>query len=157
MPQQFFDLYSLDDIVLPKVREDDLDDLPAEGLKFARARRSDFEKIRKADRWKQAVRAYLASNSYADHQIGHVLEALYRSAYAKNTIIVFWSDHGWHLGEKQHWHKTTLWEEATRVPLIISAPAFVSNAVASLRRIPGCMKSTWASAYATKRPRLPER
>ncbi|MGI9429343.1 MAG: sulfatase-like hydrolase/transferase, partial [Bythopirellula sp.] len=51
-----------------------------------------------------------------------VLDALEKSRHAKNTIIVLWSDHGWHLGEKQHWHKTTLWEEATRVPLIISAP-----------------------------------
>jgi arylsulfatase A-like enzyme len=122
VPQKYFDLYSLDEIVLPQVRDDDLDDIPAEGLKLAKARRSDFEAIKKADKWKHSVRAYLASITYADDQLGRVLDALDKSPHAKNTIVVLWSDHGWHLGEKQHWHKTTLWEEATRVPLIISAP-----------------------------------
>lgn len=124
VPQKYFDRYSLDDIVLPKTREDDLDDLPAEGLKFAQARRSDFETVRKAGKWKHAVRAYLASITCADARIGRVLDALDSSSHAKNTIIVLWSDHGWHLGEKQHWHKTTLWEEATRVPFIISVPGY---------------------------------
>ena len=122
VPQKYFDMYPINDIVLPKVRDDDLDDLPAEGLKFAKARRSDFEAIKKASKWKQAVRAYLASITYADDQLGRVLDALDKSRHARNTVIALWSDHGWHLGEKGHWHKTTLWEEATRVPLVISAP-----------------------------------
>jgi choline-sulfatase len=124
VPQKYFDMYPLADIVLPTTRADDLDDLPAEGLKFAKARRSDFEKIRSAGKWKQAVRAYLASITCADARVGRVLDALSESPTAQNTIIVLWSDHGWHLGEKQHWHKTTLWEEATRVPLIICAPGY---------------------------------
>lgn len=70
-----------------------------------------------------AIQAYLASISYADAQLGRVLDALAASRQAENTIVVLWSDHGWHLGEKDHWHKSTLWEEATRVPLIISSPA----------------------------------
>tara|TARA_R110002049_G_scaffold4601_5_gene32293 strand:+ start:414635 stop:417367 length:2733 start_codon:yes stop_codon:yes gene_type:complete len=127
VPQKYFDMYSADDIVLPTVREDDLSDLPPEGLAFASARRSDFETISNAGKWKQAVRAYLASITCADARIGRVVDALDRSPHADNTIIVFWSDHGWHLGEKQHWHKTTLWEEATRVPLIISAPGHPSG------------------------------
>jgi len=53
-----------------------------------------------------------------------VLDALDKGPYAKNTIVVLWSDHGWHLGEKDHWHKTTLWEEATRVPFIWRVPGF---------------------------------
>lgn len=122
VPQKYFDMYSLDDIVLPKVREDDLDDLPPEGLEFAKARRGDFETINNAGKWKFAVRAYLASITCADARLGRVLDALDKSPHAKNTIVVVWSDHGWHLGEKQHWHKTTLWEEATRVPLVISTP-----------------------------------
>ena len=122
VPQRFFDRYPLDEIVLPRVFKDDLDDVPAQGLKFASARRSDFESIKQAGKWKQAVRAYLASITCADERLGRVLDALDSSPYATQTIIVLWSDHGWHLGEKQHWHKTTLWEEATRVPLIISAP-----------------------------------
>ena len=70
----------------------------------------------------RAVQAYLASISYADEQLGRVLDALESSEYVENTVIIFWSDHGWHLGEKQHWHKSTLWEEATRIPLIIATP-----------------------------------
>ncbi len=122
VPRKYFDLYSVDEVVLPEVRNDDLDDLPAEGLKFAQARRSDLQVITKADKWKHAIRAYLASITYADHQLGRVLDALDGSPHATNTIIVFWSDHGWHLGEKQHWHKSTLWEEATRIPLIVVVP-----------------------------------
>ena len=122
VPQRFFDRYPLNKIVLPRVFADDLDDLPTQGLKFAKARRSDFETIRKAGKWKHAVRAYLASITCADERLGRVLDALDQSPYAQQTIVVLWSDHGWHLGEKQHWHKTTLWEEATRVPLIICAP-----------------------------------
>lgn len=122
VPQRYFDLYPLDQVVLPKVRPDDLDDLPQAGLAFARARRGDWEAIMKSGKWKHAVRAYLASISYADAQLGRVLDALDRGPDASQTVIALWSDHGWHLGEKQHWHKTTLWEEATRVPLVISVP-----------------------------------
>ena len=122
VPRKYFDLYPIDDIVLPTVPEEDLDDVPAAGRAFARSRRSDLQAIRRADKWKAAVRAYLASISYADAQLGRVLSALNQSPHEKNTLIVLWSDHGWHLGEKHHWHKTTLWEEATRVPLIISPP-----------------------------------
>ena len=124
VPQSYFDKYPLDEIVLPKVKEDDLADVPPAGKAFAKARRSDFEAIKKKGKWREAVRAYLASITYADTQLGRVLDALDAGPHAKNTIIVLWSDHGWHLGEKGHWHKTTLWEEATRVPFIISAPGF---------------------------------
>ena len=50
-----------------------------------------------------------------------------KSSHAENTIIVFWSDHGWHLGEKNHWHKSTLWEEATRIPFMISVPGLTKG------------------------------
>jgi choline-sulfatase len=119
VPQKFFDLYPFGEVVLPEVPDDDLEDVPDGGLAFAKVRRSDLQAIRKTNAWKQAVRAYLASISYADQQLGRVLNALDHSPHATNTVIVFWSDHGWHLGEKKHWHKSTLWEEATRVPLII--------------------------------------
>ncbi len=74
------------------------------------------------DRWRQGVQAYLASISFADAMVGHVLDALDQSGRADNTIIVLWSDHGWHLGEKARWRKQTLWRESTRVPLIVVAP-----------------------------------
>ena len=122
VPKEYFELYPLDEIQLPPTRPDDLDDLPEEALKLAKDRRSDWKAIKNQQKWKFAIQAYLASISYADRQLGVVLSALAASPYAANTIVVLWSDHGWHLGSKGHWHKSTLWEEATRVPLIIDAP-----------------------------------
>ena len=124
VPAEFFDLYPLSEIRLPAVKSNDLDDVPRVGRKLANDRKRDFERISKQDRWKHAVQAYLASISYADAQLGRVLSALEESPAADRTIIVLWSDHGWHLGSKGHWHKSTLWEEATHVPLIIDAPGF---------------------------------
>ena len=123
VPQRYFDLYPLDEVALPPVQDNDLDDLPEVGLQLAKDRRNDLKVIRKADRWKHAIQAYLASISCADARLGQVLDALERTPHADNTIIVLWSDHGWHLGEKRHWHKSTLWEESTRVPFIVCAPA----------------------------------
>jgi arylsulfatase A-like enzyme len=77
--------------------------------------------------WRKAVQAYLATISFADAQIGRVLDALDRSGHANNTIIVLWGDHGWHLGEKEHWRKHALWDVSTRTPLIISAPEGVAK------------------------------
>jgi choline-sulfatase len=127
VPAEYFDLYPIDQIRLPSVQADDLDDIPAEGRKLAMDRRSDFKQIKEQRHWKQAIQAYLASISYADAQLGKVLTALDNSLYAQNTIVVLWSDHGWHLGSKGHWHKSTLWEEATRVPLIIDVPGFAAG------------------------------
>ena len=121
-PKRYFDLYPLSEITLPNVPEDDLDDVPAEGCRLSKTRRADFERIKEAGKWKEAVQAYLACISFADAQIGRVLDALDKSPYGDNTVVVFWSDHGWHLGEKQHWHKMTLWEEAARIPFIWVVP-----------------------------------
>jgi arylsulfatase A-like enzyme len=68
------------------------------------------------------VQGYLASIAFADAQVGRLLNALDESDYANNTIVVLWGDHGWHLGEKLHWRKFSLWEEADRAPLMIIAP-----------------------------------
>ena len=122
VPKKYFDMYPLDEIKLPEAPKDDLDDIPKAGQALAKTRRSDLEKITAAGKHKHAVQAYLASITFADAQFGRLLDALEASDYADNTIIVFWSDHGWHLGEKQHWHKMTLWEAATRVPFLIAAP-----------------------------------
>ena len=122
VPQRFFDRYPLDEIVMPPLLEDDLNDVPAAGRAFASDRRSDYDTIRKSGRYRHAVQAYLASITCTDERVGRVLDALDAGGHGDSTIVVLWSDHGWHLGEKQHWHKTTLWEEATRVPLIISGP-----------------------------------
>lgn len=122
VPKKYFDLYPIGSIKLPEVRDDDLDDVPPEGQALSQARRGDFHTIKTAERWKHAIQAYLASISFADAQVGRLISALDASGQADHTIVVLWSDHGWHLGEKNHWHKMTLWEEATRVPLIVVAP-----------------------------------
>jgi len=77
--------------------------------------------------WKNAVRAYLATISFVDAQIGKVLDALDKSDYSENTWIIFFSDHGWHLGEKEHWGKHTAWEKATKVPFILVPPRKYSS------------------------------
>ena len=66
--------------------------------------------------------SYLATATFTDHCVGRLIEALRASAHADNTIVVVWSDHGFHLGEKMHWEKRSLWEESTRVPLIFYVP-----------------------------------
>ena len=121
-PKKYFELYPLEEIQLPEVPDDDLDDIPFAGQKIAAYRGDEWRYIKEKRQWKVAVQAYLASISFADAMVGVLLDELKRSPYAENTIIVLWSDHGWHLGEKHHWHKFTLWEEATRVPLIVSVP-----------------------------------
>jgi arylsulfatase A-like enzyme len=121
IPKQYFDLYQIDKIVLPNVKLNDLDDIPEIPKEWA-ANQNDHEDIVKSNNWKSAVQGYLASITFVDHQLGKVLDTLNSSPYAPRTIVVLWSDHGFHLGEKLHWRKFTLWEEATRVPLIIVHP-----------------------------------
>ncbi len=120
VPQKYLDEYLLDKIILPERKEDDLTDVPEEGIQLANA--STHSKIVRANEYKKAVQGYLASTSYADAQIGRVLAALAESPYQKNTVVALWSDHGFHLGEKSHWAKSTLWEEATHSLLMIKAP-----------------------------------
>ena len=120
VPQEYFDLYPLDKITLPMIKEDDLDDVPPIGREMSGGR--DHRNVMKYDQWRKAVQGYLASISFTDECVGRVLDALDRSDYAENTIIVFWADHGWHLGEKLHWRKFALWEEATHNPLVFVVP-----------------------------------
>ena len=82
-----------------------------------------------AGQWEHAVQSYLASVTFADHCLGMVLDALEKSEYADNTIIALFSDHGFHLGEKERWAKRSLWEDGTRVPIILSAPEFKRNQI----------------------------
>jgi len=120
VPQKYFDMYPLDKIELPKVQPT-LDGLPPTARRWA-----DHDGIHaamlKSGRWKEALQAYLACISFLDAQIGRLLDALEASACKDNTLILLWSDHGWHHGEKHHWRKSTLWEEATRTHLLWTAP-----------------------------------
>ncbi|MDB6028084.1 MAG: Sulfatase [Verrucomicrobiales bacterium] len=121
VPKKYFDLYPLDSIQLPSVSTDDLADIPSAGLEMAH-NGIQHSAIVKAGVWKDRVRAYLAAVSYADAQIGRLLDALEKSGQQENTTIIFVGDNGWHLGQKEHWSKSALWRQATRVPLIWVAP-----------------------------------
>jgi arylsulfatase A-like enzyme len=121
VPRKYFDLHPLESIQLPPHRTNDLDDVPAAGLKMA-APEGDHARVLRSGRWKEALQAYLAAISYLDGQVGRVLDAYEQSPDRDNTIICFWGDHGWHLGEKEHWRKFALWEEATRAPFIWVVP-----------------------------------
>ena len=121
VPKKYFKPFPLESIQLPPgYKEADLDDLPPSGKR--RGPNRYFAHIRKHKQWKNGVQAYLASIHFADAMLGKVLDALEKSPHADNTIVVLWSDHGWHLGEKQHWQKYTAWRVCTRVPLMIRVP-----------------------------------
>ena len=121
VPERYFDAFPLDSIELPNVKDDDLDDVPEMGKRMARPE-GDHARVTAHDQWKRAVQGYLASILFVDECIGRVVDALEKSAYRDNTILVLWSDHGWHLGEKLHWRKFALWEEATHNVLLFWAP-----------------------------------
>jgi arylsulfatase A-like enzyme len=121
VPKKYYDMFPLDKIELPPTTKDDLKDVPPSGIKMAKPE-GDHAQILKSGRWKEAVQGYLATIAYCDAQIGRLLDAYDKSPQKENTIIVFWGDHGWHLGEKEHWRKFALWEESTRMPFIWVAP-----------------------------------
>ncbi len=144
LPQKYFDMYPLDEIQLPPIIEDDLDDVPEAALRNAlrgnmgpMALHNWVLEDESKQRWREGIRAYLASTTFADAQLGRLLDALEQSGRYDDTIIVLWSDHGFHLGEKARWRKETLWRESTRVPLIVAAPGVTqpgtrTNSVVSL-------------------------
>jgi arylsulfatase A-like enzyme len=130
--QKWFNLYPDDDSVLPKIQRDDRQDtprfswylhwnLPEVRLKF----------LEETKQWRNLVRSYLACTSFVDSQVGRVLAALKRNSLEDNTIVVLWSDHGWHLGEKLITGKNTLWDDGTRVPLIFAGPGIQGGQVCS--------------------------
>jgi arylsulfatase A-like enzyme len=121
VPKKYFDKFPLDSIQTPEVLTNDLADVPQQGKDFAKPG-GVHQNILRLGLWKDRVRAYLAAICYADAQLGRLLDALDKSPYRDNTIIVFVGDNGWHLGQKEHWGKVTLWNEATRVPMIWVAP-----------------------------------
>jgi arylsulfatase A-like enzyme len=129
-PQNYYDLYPPEKVRLPEVPDNDLDDLPPVAKEFAAFRRSEHERIVKENKWRDGVRSYLASISFADAMIGQLVKALDTSDHARNTVVVFWSDNGWHLGEKRHWHKSTLWQRSTHVPMIWAGPGMRRTGVA---------------------------
>ncbi|MBS1824928.1 MAG: sulfatase [Acidobacteria bacterium] len=129
-PSRFFDLYPLGSIPAPVNPANDLDDIPEASEIAINTRAKDMGGMNDHEK-KQAIRAYYASVSYMDWQVGRVLDALEKSGQARRTIVVFWGDHGWHLGEHHRWHKRSLFEESMRAPLIMAAPGAKGNGKAT--------------------------
>lgn len=126
--QKWHDLYPDETLQMPPVKEDDREDLPrfASYLHWSLPEpRLKF--LREKNQWKPLVRSYLASISFMDSQVGRVLDALDQAGLTNKTIVVLWSDHGWHLGEKGITGKNTLWERSTRVPLIFAGPGITAG------------------------------
>ena len=126
--KKWFDLYPEDSVELPPALEGDRDDTPRFSWYLHwRLPEPRLSWLRERGQWRPLVRAYLASVSFVDAMVGRVLEALERGGLAERTIVVLWSDHGWHLGEKGITGKTTLWERSTRSPLVFAGPGIAAG------------------------------
>ncbi|WP_146576255.1 sulfatase [Neorhodopirellula pilleata] len=119
-PKEYFEPYALDEMPLYDDVEQDRLDLPAPAL-MSHKREHD---LLNDDLRRQAIQAYYASTTFMDAQVGKVLDALDANGLSDNTIVVFTSDHGYHLGQKGLWQKQSLFEESARVPMIIAGPGF---------------------------------
>lgn len=122
VPQEYFDEFPLESVALPQVLETDLDDLGMRARDIAYRGGGYHEHVVKAGQWKRAVQGYLASIAFADTLVGKLLDALEASPHRDNTIVVLWSDHGWQLGEKEHWRKFALWENVAQSVLMFKIP-----------------------------------
>jgi arylsulfatase A-like enzyme len=120
VPQKYFDLYPLDQIQRPPVLANDLADTHGHNRvswhEWVLANEDKFKM------WERLIQGYQASITFADAQLGRLLDALEKSPLAANTVIVLWSDHGMHFGEKENWEKFTLWNRSTHVPLVLVVP-----------------------------------
>lgn len=130
-PRAYFDEYPMDSLEMPRLNEEDWVDLPTGAAQLMKEKKWFWTGMttalqKKPKAYREFVQAYQACASFADDMVGSVIEALDKSPYKDNTIIVLWSDHGFHLGEKEHIEKFALWEKATHVPLIIIAPGQIA-------------------------------
>ncbi len=122
-PAPWFDRIGKEaEIELPPIKPGDRDDLSGQDLKVWPEAHTDFHLLKERGLLQSYVHAYLACIAFVDHQVGRVLDALEESPYADSTIIVLWSDHGYHLGEKERLHKFTLWQRSSRTPFMIAGP-----------------------------------
>ena len=130
VPQKWFDLHPVENLEMPPYKADDLNDVPPVALQI-----NDLPMMPSTDwaiesgEWPNIVQAYLACVSFVDNQVGRVMNALEKSRYADNTIIVLWSDHGYRLGEKGTFAKHALWEPATNAPLMFAGPGVTGGKV----------------------------
>ncbi|MEL7498989.1 MAG: sulfatase [Planctomycetota bacterium] len=122
--QKWFDMYPLETVQLPKYRKDDLKDLSSYAIDITRLKHvaPTHEWVLENDQWKPLVQSYLACVSFVDSQVERVVDAIENSPHKDNTYIVLFSDHGFHLGEKDRYAKRSLWQDSTRVPMMIAGP-----------------------------------
>lgn len=126
VPREFFELFPLDEVQLPVVADNDLDDVPGRGRNIASRSGNYHKHVTAAGKWREAVQGYLASIAYADALLGTLLDGLESSSYADNTIVILWSDHGWQLGEKRHWRKFALWDNVAHTVMMMKVPKDLS-------------------------------
>lgn len=123
VPQKWFDMHPVSGVETPPYKKDDYLDLPAIALQVHELpQMPTTDWAIETGNWKEIVQAYLACVTFVDHYIGEILNALEKSSYKDNTIVILWSDHGYRVGEKGIFAKHALWQEATNAPLIISMP-----------------------------------
>lgn len=131
-PQEWFDMHPVEQLTMPPYLKGDQDDVPQISRDLHEMpMMPTTEWAIESGEWPKIVQAVLASTSFVDHYVGEVLKALENSPYADNTIVVLWSDHGYHIGEKNRFAKHSLWEETSRVPLIIRTPGGIKGQVTS--------------------------
>ena len=129
-PKKYFNLYDREKIEIPESSSQYLATLPEPAAKSIRAKKNQLNLEKELAQ--EIKEAYYATISFVDAQVGRLLDQLESSGLDKNTVIVFTSDHGYHMGEHGHWQKQTLFENATRIPLIISAPNSENKGVISM-------------------------
>ena len=126
--EKWFDMHPEDKTQLAQIKRDDRKDTPRFSwylhwsLPEPRLRW-----LEEHNEWMNLTRSYLACTTFVDAQIGKLMEALERNGFAENTVVVLWSDHGWHIGEKGITGKNTLWDDGTRVPLIFTGPGIAKG------------------------------
>lgn len=131
-PQRFFDMYPIESIKHGPWKGGDLDDIPQPERKKKLARKKGIhDKLIELGIVESTIQGYLASISYADSNLGRVLDALENSPNKDNTIIVFWSDHGYAQGEKGNWGKHTMWQRTTNVPFMWAGPGIAKGKTTS--------------------------
>lgn len=128
--RKWFDMHPEETTQLPLIKRDDRKDTPRFSWyihwKLPEPR---LEFLEDAGEWMNLTRSYLACTTFVDSQVKRVLDALDRNGLRENTIIVLWSDHGWHIGEKEITGKNTLWDDGTRVPLLFAGPGVKAGQV----------------------------
>jgi choline-sulfatase len=126
--QKWFEMFPDNDSILPEVLDDDRADTPRSSWHLHwYLPEPRLAWLKETRQWRNLVRSYLASTSFVDAQVGRLLQAIQESGHEKDTIVVLWSDHGWHLGEKQISGKNTLWDRSTRVPLLFAGPGITAG------------------------------